>query len=73
MIDKFIRKIESFTKEQIVACVTIIFLAGMSLGFGFGKGVEYSIKDRRNASQTASDSYKLDLIYQTELRENERD
>ena len=73
MIDKFIRKIESLTKEQISACLLVVLLAGFSLGFGFGKGIEYSIEDRRSAIQPASDNYKLDLIYQTELKENEKD
>lgn len=41
MIDKFIRKIESLTKEQISACLLVVLLAGFSLGFG--KGVENSI------------------------------
>lgn len=43
MIDKFIEKIESLTKEQIATCALIVLLAGFSLGFGFGKGVENSI------------------------------
>ena len=53
MIDKFISKIESLTKEQIIACAMIIFLAGISLGFGFGKGVEYSIEKSQNYYEEA--------------------
>lgn len=73
MIDKFIRKIESLTKEQISACLLVVLLAGFSLGFGFGVGVEHSIEKKCGANRMVDDDYKLDLIYQTELRENERD
>ena len=73
MIDKFIRKIESLTKEQISACLLVVLLAGFSLGFGFGVGVEHSIEKKCDTNRIVDDNYKLDLIYQTELKENEKD
>ncbi len=63
MIERMIEKIESVSKEQIGACALIVLLAGFSLGFGFGKGVEYSIQDKPKL-QSISDEYKMDLIQQ---------
>ena len=67
MIDKFINKIESLTKEQIAACVLVVLAAGISIGFAFGTGVEYSLRNKAHAVQEVSDNYKLDLIYQMEV------
>lgn len=63
MVSRFFHKIELLTFEQIAACVLVVLAAGFSIGFVFGKGVEYSLQDKPKL-QSVSDDYKLDLIYQ---------
>ena len=68
MIDKFIRKIESLTKEQISACLLVVLLAGFSLGFGFGVGVEHSIEKKCGANRMVDDDWNIVKKVDTNLR-----
>ena len=67
MVSRFFHKIELLTFEQIAACVLVVLAAGFSIGFVFGTGVEYSLRNKAHAVQEVSDNYKLDLIYQVEV------